>query len=211
MPAGNIVAFAAVVVVIVAVPGPSVLFTISRALTVGRRATVMTVLGNACGVFVQVVGTAFGMGTLVERSALAYTAVKYVGALYLVYLGIQAIRHRRAFTEALARSVAAITSRRAVRDGFIVGVTNPKTIVILVAVMPGFAVPAAGSLPLQLLILGSLFPLTALLLDSVWAFVAGAARAWFARSPRRMQAIGGIGGLVMIGLGVDLALTGRRN
>ena len=70
---------------------------------------------------------------------------------------------------------------------------------------------AAGHLPLQLLLLGSLFPVTALLLDSVWAFAAGTARDWFAGSPRRTRAIGGIGGLVMIGVGVDLALTGRQS
>lgn len=211
VPVSNVVAFAAVVVVIIAIPGPSVLFTISRALTVGRRATVMTVIGNAAGVCVQVVGAAFGMGALVERSVLVYSGVKYAGAAYIVYLGVQAIRHRRALTAALGRRGAAITPRRAVRDGFIVGVTNPKTIAILVAVMPGFAAPAAGHLPLQLLLLGSLFPLTALVLDSVWALAAGTAREWFARSPRRTRAIGGVGGVIMIGVGVDLALTGRKS
>jgi threonine/homoserine/homoserine lactone efflux protein len=210
-PVSNLIAFAAVVFVIVAVPGPSVLFTFSLALSVGRRATLMTVFGNAAGVFVQVVGTAFGMGALVARSAIVYSAVKYIGAAYIVYLGVQAIRHRRALTEALGNRGVTITPRRAIRDGFIVGVTNPKMIAILVAVMPGFAVPAAGHLPLQLLLLGSLFPVTALLLVSVWAFAAGTARDWFAGSLRRTRAIGGIGGLVMIGVGVDLALTGRQS
>jgi threonine/homoserine/homoserine lactone efflux protein len=211
MPISNVVAFAAVVVVIIAIPGPSVLFTISRALTVGRRATVMTVLGNAAGVCAQVVGVAFGMGALVERSAIVYSALRYAGAAYVVYLGVQAVRHRRALTEALGRRRAAITPRRAVRDGFVVGVTNPKTIAILVAVMPGFTAPTAGHLPLQLLLLGSLFPLTALVLDSAWALAAGTAREWLARSPRRTRAIGGVGGVIMIGVGVDLALTGRRS
>lgn len=210
-PIDNVVAFAAVVVVIVAIPGRSVLFTISRALTVGRRATVLTVIGNAAGVFVQVVATAFGVGAVLERSAIAYSAVKYAGAAYIVYLGVLAIRHRRALTEALGKRSTPIPPRRAVRDGFIVGVTNPKTIAILVAVMPGFAVPAAGHLPLQLLILGSLFPVTAVALDSVWALAAGTAREWFARSPRRTAAVGGGGGLIMIGVGVDLALTGRTD
>jgi len=210
-PVNNIVTFAAVVVVIVAIPGPSVLFTISRALTVGRRAAVLTVIGNAAGVFAQVVGTVFGMGAVLERSAIAYSAVKYAGAAYIVYLGVQAIRHRRALTEALGRGRATIPLRRALRDGFIVGVTNPKTIAILVAVMPGFAVPEAGHLPVQLLILGSLFPVAAVALDSVWALAAGTARQWFAGSPRRTEAIGGAGGLIMIGVGVDLALTGRRS
>ncbi|MGH3279697.1 MAG: LysE family translocator [Trebonia sp.] len=204
-------AFEAVVAVIIAIPGPSVLFTISRALTVGRRAAVLTVLGNAAGVCGQVLAAAFGMGALVERSALAYTAVKYAGAAYIVYLGVQAIRHRRSITEALGRQRTAMAPRRAVRDGFIVGVTNPKTIAILVTIMPGFAVPAAGDLSVQLLVLGALFPATALVFDNVWALAAGTAREWLARSPRRMQAIGGAGGLVMIGIGASLALTGRRD
>lgn len=211
VPLDRLLAFAVTAVVIIAIPGPSVLFTISRALTVGRRAALVTVLGNASGVCVQVVATAFGMGTVVERSAAAFTVVKYAGAAYICYLGVQAIRHRHSLTEALAARVAPVSPLRAARDGFVVGVLNPKTIVILVTVMPGFAVPAAGHLPLQLLMLGALFPLIALVLDNVWAFLAGTARDWFARSPRRMAVIGGTGGLIMIGLGANLALTGRKD
>lgn len=211
VPTSNVLAFAAVVAVMVAIPGPSVLFTISRALTVGRRATLMTVVGNAVGLFVQVVGVAFGMGALVARSASVHTAIQYAGAAYIAYLGIQAIRHRRSFAEALGGRGMAVTTRRAMRDGLIVGVTNPKTIAVLVAATPAFVVPAAGSVWLQLLVLGSLFPALALVLDSIWAVAAGTARQWFARSPRRMAAIGGVGGLVMIGVGADLALTGRAD
>lgn len=211
VPTSNLLAFAAVVVVIVAIPGPSVMFTISRALTVGRRATLMTVVGNAVGVFVQVVGVAFGLGALLARSAAVHTAIQYAGAAYIVFLGIQAIRHRRSFAEALGGRRAAVTSRRAMRDGFIVGVTNPKTIAVLVAATPAFVAPAAGPMWLQLLVLGSLFPVIALVLDSVWAIAAGTAREWFARSPKRMAAVGGVGGIVMIGVGIDLALTGRAD
>ncbi|MGH3288599.1 MAG: LysE family translocator [Streptosporangiaceae bacterium] len=210
VPIGSLAAFAAVAAVIIAIPGPSVLFTISRALSVGRRAALLTVAGNAVGVSVQVVAVAFGMGAVVERSALAFTAVTYAGAAYIIYLGGQAIRHRHSITEALARRITPLSARRAVRDGMIVGATNPKTIVILVAVMPGFADPAAGHLPLQLLALGLLFPAIAIVLDSVWALAAGTARAWLARSPRRMAAVGGTGGLLMIGIGVSIAATGRK-
>lgn len=203
-------AFAVVVVVIIAVPGPSVMFTISRALTVGRRAALATVVGNEAGLCLQVVAAAFGFGALVERSALAFTVVKYAGAAYIVYLGVQAIRHRRSLVEALGRQMTPVPVRRALRDGFIVGVTNPKTIVILVSVMPGFAAPSAGQLPLNLLILGTLMPVTALVLDSGWAFLAGTARQWLTRSSRRMEMVGGTGGLAMIGVGASLALTGRK-
>src|SRR5699024_5497790 len=209
MPLSNVAAFAVTVVVIVALPGPSVLFTISRALTVGRRATLATVVGNAGGVSLQVVAVAFGVGELVERSAAVFGVVKYVGAAYIVYLGLQAVRKRHSMAEALEQRIAAVSPLRAARDGLVVGVTNPKTIVILATVMPGFAVPAAGHLPLQLLVLGALFPVTALLLDSCWAALAGTVRAWFARSSRRMAAIGGTSGLAMIGIGASVALTGR--
>lgn len=210
-PLSNVVAFAVTALIVVAVPGPSVLFTISRALTVGRQASLTTVGGNTVGVLVQVVAVALGMGALVQTSAAAYTVVKFIGAAYICYLGMQAIRHRRAMAEALARHVSAVTPRRAARDGFVVGVTNPKTIVVLVTVMPGFAVPAAGHLWLQLLILGAVFPAMGLVLDSTWAFLAGTARQWFARSTRRMAAVSGAGGVVMIGLGASLALSGRTD
>lgn len=211
VPIGNFLAFALTAVVIVAIPGPSVLFTISRALTVGRHTALLTVAGNAAGVYLQVVAVAFGMGAVVERSAVVYGVVKYLGAAYIVYLGVQAVRHRKSMSESLEEKIAPVKPLRALRDGAVVGLTNPKTIVVFVAVMPGFAVSTAGNLPLQLLVLGALFPISALFLDSVWALVAGTAREWFARSPRRMAAIGGTGGLVMIALGAGLAVTGRRD
>lgn len=211
IPISNVLAFAVTAMVIVAIPGPSVLFTISRALTVGRQAALLTVLGNAVGVYLQVVPAAFGMGVAVEHSAFAFTTVKYVGAAYIAFLGVQAIRHRKSFTESLGQRITPVAPLRALRDGVIVGVTNPKTIVVFVAVMPGFVEPGIGHLPVQLLLLGALFPASGLVLDSTWALAAGAARNWFARSPQRMAAIGGAGGLVMIGLGASLVLTGRKD
>jgi threonine/homoserine/homoserine lactone efflux protein len=150
------------------------------------------------------------VGALVERSVTVFTVIKFFGAAYIVYLGVQAIRHRRSIAEALGRRVTPVSGRRALRDGLIVGFTNPKTIVVFVAIMPGFAVPAAGHLSLQLMLLGILFPFWGLVLDSIWALAAGTVRAWLARSPRRLAAIGGTGGLVMIGLGAGVALTGRK-
>ena len=211
VPVDNFLAFALVALVIVAIPGPSVLFTISRALTVGRRPALLTVVGNSIGIYLQVVAVAFGVGPLVERSVTAFAVIKFVGSAYIVYLGVQAIRHRRSISESLGRRVAPTSDRRALRDGVIVGAANPKTIVVFVAIMPSFAVPAAGHLPLQLLTLGVLFPVWGLLSDSVWALAASTVRAWLARSPRRLAAIGGTGGLVMIGLGATVALTGRKS
>jgi threonine/homoserine/homoserine lactone efflux protein len=212
VPVTHVLAFAAVVTALIAIPGPSVLFTIGRALTVGRRSALLTVVGNEIGLCVQVVAVAFGVGVVVERSAHVLTVVKFAGAAYLIYLGAQAIRHRKSMTEALAAQLRPVTPLRAVRDGFVVGVANPKTIVFFVAALPAFTSRAPGHLPVQaqMLILGALFPAIALVLDSVWATIAGTARQWFASSPRRLALIGGAGGLVMIGLGVSIAVTGRK-
>ena len=211
VPLRNLVAFGAIVTVLIAVPGPSVLFTISRALTVGRTAALFTVVGNAAGEYVQVVAVALGVGQLLERSTEVVTVVKWIGAAYLVYLGVQAIRRRRSIAHALTARVPEVRAGRAVRDGFVVGLTNPKTIVFFVVALPQFADSAAGPVVLQMLLLGALFPPIAILLDSVWAVAAGTARQWFARSPRRLAAIGGTGGLVMIGLGLGLAVNGRKD
>src|SRR5215470_12975426 len=188
MPAGHILAFAALSTVLIAIPGPSVLFTISRALTVGRTCALFTVAGNELGGCVQVVAVAFGVGALVERSAEIFSIVKWVGAAYIVYLGVQAFRHRRALAESLAARVAPVRPLRAIRDGFVIGVTNPKSIVFLVVALPEFTDPTPGHLPVQvqILLLGALFPAIAFVLDSVWAAAAGTARQWLSRSPRRL-------------------------
>jgi threonine/homoserine/homoserine lactone efflux protein len=213
MQANQMLAFAAVATVLILIPGPSVLFTVGRALTVGRRAAMFTVVGNELGGLAQVFAVAFGVGALVERSAEILAVVKWAGAAYLVYLGVQAIRHRRSMAEALAARMPPVRPWRAVRDGFLVGATNPKTIVFLTIAMPEFTSRAAGHLPVQtqMLILGALFPAIALVLDSVWATAAGTARQWFTGSPRRLALIGGAGGLAMIGLGVSVAATGRKD
>jgi threonine/homoserine/homoserine lactone efflux protein len=213
VPASHILAFAAVVTVLVAIPGPSVLFTISRALTVGRRAALLTVVGNELGLCVQLVAVAFGVGAVLQRSAQVITVIKLVGAVYLVFLGVQAVRHRRSVAEALAVRVTPVRPLRAVRDGFVVGVANPKTMVFFIAGLPEFTTTGPGHLPVpaQMLILGALFPVVALVLDSAWAAIAGTARQWLVGSPRRLALIGGTGGLVMIGLGVSIAATGRKD
>ena len=213
MTGSHVLTFAAIATVIIAIPGPSVLFTVSRALSVGRASALFTVAGNELGGCAQVVAVAFGVGALLQRSAAVFSIVKWAGAGYLAYLGIQAIRHRRSMAEALAARVAPVRPSRAIRDGFVVGVTNPKTSVFLVLTLPGLTSHGAGHFPaqIQMLLLGLLFPAIALVLDSAWAAAAGTARQWLARSPRRLALIGGTGGLVLIGLGLSVAVTGRQD
>jgi threonine/homoserine/homoserine lactone efflux protein len=155
---------------------------------------------------------AVGVGALVERSSEVYLAVRYAGAAYLLLLGVQAFRRRRSLANALASTAGPLrTSRRQFLDGVLVGASNPKTIVFFTVAMPQFADRSAGHLPAQLLVLGSVFPLIAVGCDSVWALLAGAAREWLARSPRRLAAVGGTGGLAIAGLGVTVAVTGRKD
>jgi threonine/homoserine/homoserine lactone efflux protein len=209
--AGQLLAFAATAFVLIVVPGPSVLFVISRGVALGRRAALATVVGNAAGVYVQVVAVAFGIGTIVERSNTVFTVIKLVGAAYLVVLGVRTIRDRKALAAVLDATVVPKSTRRILRDGFVVGMTNPKAIVFFAAVLPQFADPSLGHVPLQLLALGVVFVVIALVSDGVWGLAAGSARAWLGRSPRRLEVVGGAGGLIIIGLGVRLALTGRKD
>lgn len=211
LPTGHLLAFALLSYALIVVPGPNVLFVISRSLQLGRTAGLAAVAGGQLGVYAQVIAVALGIGALVERSVVIFTLIKLAGAAYLVYLGINAIRHRRSLAAALDAPVVAKTRGRMLRDGFIVGVSNPKAIVFFAAVLPQFADRPAGHVPLQLLLLGAVFMAIALVSDSMWAIIAGTARTWFARSPRRLRLIGGAGGLTMIGIGASLALTGRKD
>jgi threonine/homoserine/homoserine lactone efflux protein len=211
-PTDRLLTFVITSLVLIVIPGPSVLFTIGRALTIGRRGALRSVAGNAAGAYLQVVAVALGVGALVERSSEIYTAVKFVGAAYLVFLGVQAFRHRGALSEAVAGGAPVpVSTRRQFLDGLLVGLANPKTIVFFTVALPQFADRSSGHVPLQLLVLGAFFPLIALVCDSVWAVVAGGARTWFASSPRRLSAIGGAGGVAIVGLGVTVAVTGRRD
>jgi threonine/homoserine/homoserine lactone efflux protein len=211
LPTTHLLAFTLTAFVLIAIPGPSVLFVVSRAIALGRTAGVATVAGNTVGAFVQVVAVAFGIGALVERSVAVFTVLKLAGAAYLIYLGAQAIRHRRSLAEALGAEVERKTVARMMLDGFTVGVTNPKVIVFFAAMLPQFVDRQSGHVPAQIILLGALFAGIALISDSTWALAAGTVRAWLSSSPRRLELLGGVGGLTMITIGTRLALTGRKD
>jgi threonine/homoserine/homoserine lactone efflux protein len=210
-PSEHLLAFMLIATVLIVVPGPSVLFVVTRSLTLGRRAGLATAAGNASGVFVQVVLVAIGIGAIVQESIAIFTAVKLAGALYLVVLGVQTFRRRRSLAAALDAPVRPRHLRRILSDAFVVGVANPKVIVFFLAVLPQFVDRSSGSVSLQLLVLGALFCAIAMVCDGIWALAAGAAREWLVRSPRRLAAIGGTGGVVLIGLGAGLAVAGRKD
>lgn len=206
----RLLAFAALSFLLIVVPGPSVLFTVGRALALGRRAALSSVAGNAVGAYVLVVAVAFGVGALVERSIVAFTVLKLAGAAYLVHLGVKAWRQRGS----LPVTVGGEAPRGGIHtlwEGFAVGVANPKTIVFFAAVLPQFVDPGLGHVVGQMILLGLIFVGIALASDSAWGLGASVARDWFARSPGRLTAVSRIGGLSMIGLGVTVAVTGRKD
>lgn len=201
-------AFAVMSFVLIVVPGPSVLFVIGRSLALGRRGGLMSVLGNELGGLPLVLLVSVGLGAVVAQSAVLFTIVKLLGAGYLVYLGVQAVRHRRVDTEAMAAAGhGAASSWRVLREGFIVGVTNPKTIVFFVAVLPQFVSPENGSIALQMVVLGLVFTVIAFACDACWALAASAARRWFATSPRRLSRMRATGGGMLVGMGATLAFA----
>ena len=211
VPVENLWAFIVASIVLIVIPGPSVLFVIGRSLALGRLGGLLSVVGNALGMVPLVAAVALGVGALVAQSVVIFTIIKFAGALYLVYLGVQAIRHRADAAAAVNGAVATRSHWRQLGEGFIVGVTNPKTIAFFVAVLPQFVDFTAGSIPLQLFELGVVFIVLALICDSIWALAASAARNWFARSPKRAAHLAATGGVMMIGLGGVLALTGNKH
>lgn len=206
----HLIAFAITALVIIVVPGPSVLFIVGRALAAGRREAVLTMVGNTAGAAVLVLAVALGLGALIAASTLALTVVKLVGAAYLIYLGVHAFRARRSLAAVLQSGARSTNTRRVLRQGFLVGVTNAKSAVFFAAVLPQFVDTGVGHASRQILALGLIFVVVAFCCDGIWALVAGTARDWFARSPRRLELVGGTGGLMIIGLGASIAVTGSK-
>lgn len=216
IPTDRLLPFVLTSLVIILAPGPQVVFVVGRALAYGKRTAVTTAAGGNFGAYVQGILVSLGLGTLVERSTLLFESIKLIGAAYLVFLGIKAFRQRRALNADVAASAESGTQRtvasvRAVREGLLVGLTNPKAAVFYGAVLPQFVDRASGHVPLQMFVFATIFTLIALVSDCTWGLVAGTARDWFARSPRRLALVGGAGGLAMVGLGLGIAVTGRKD
>ncbi|MFF3606894.1 LysE family translocator [Streptomyces sp. NPDC002463] len=206
----SLLAFAAMSLVVIAIPGPSVLFIVGRALAHGRGTALATVLGNLLGSYALVLAVALGVGALVQSSTTVFTAVKLAGAVYLVYLGVQAYRQRGRLRADLTTGEGERRGDlRTVLDGLLVGATNPKGLVFFAAVLPQFVNHDAGNIPLQMMVLGLIPAGIGLVCDTVWGLGASVARTWFAGSDRRLSMIGGAGGIALIGLGLIVATTRR--
>ena len=194
--------------IIILAPGPSVLFVIARAIAWGRKVAVVTVAGNVTGAFVLSSLVAFGLGPILQRSDLAFVAVQWGGGLYLVYLGIDAIRKRKVHAADMTNQGPVEPSVfQSIRDGFMVGVLNPKGLVFYAAVLPQFIDRDRGNITAQLLFLGALFSVLAFFSDGGWGLLAGTARAWLAGDASRLEKLRATGGCVMVVLGASVILS----
>ena len=187
---------------IILAPGPSVLFTIARAISWGRMVAVATVLGNALGMFTISILVAVGLGPILQRYHAFYIGVQWLGAGYLLYLGIDALRHSREHAQAMTENAGGKPSiQRTIREGYLVGLLNPKSLVFFAAILPQFTERPKGHLTSQLLLLGLIFCVICFLSDGSWGILAGTIRVWLSSDPARLIRLRAVGGAVMIGLG----------
>jgi threonine/homoserine/homoserine lactone efflux protein len=188
------------------VPGPAVLYVVARSVDQGRRAGLVSVLGIHVGTLVHITAATVGLSALVVSSAVAFTAVKIAGALYLVGLGLWTLFSRRAETDVALGGERNL--RRAFAQGIVVNVLNPKTALFFLAFLPQFVDPHATHPAAQIAFLGVLFALLGLVTDSLWALAAGTAGGLLRRSRRFVRTQRYVTGTVYVGLGVATAFAG---
>ena len=208
LPSGPLLsAFVVASLVLAIIPGPGVLDIVTRSLVQGRRSGLTSVVGVALGNFGNAIGASLGLAALFAISSVAFTVVKYAGAAYLVYLGIQALR---AAAAAQADSPPPLRLQRIFRDGFVVALLNPKTAVFFAAFLPQFMDPALPAIP-QGIALGALFVGIAAITDTAYALAASTVAPMLARATRLRAAGRYLSGGTFIGLGVLTALGGPRS
>ncbi len=204
---GSLLTFAVAALIVLVIPGPSVLYIIARSVSQGRQAGLVSAVGLSAGALFHVVAATAGLSALLLTSATAFAVVKGLGAGYLIYLGVRALLDRS--PPATTAAPAERTLRRIFLDGVLVNVLNPKAAVFFMAFLPQFADPSRGAVPTQILLLGLVYCGMALITDAGYALLASQLRRWFghrfggSRLPRYAS------GTCYIGLGVGTALAER--
>ena len=198
--------------IIILAPGPSVLFVIARAIAWGRATAVATVAGNVTGAFSLSVVVAVGLGPILQRSEIAFISVQVLGGLYLVYLGVTAIKHSQIHASDMTNQGDIRPSKwRSMREGFWVGALNPKGIVFFAAILPQFVDREAGSITSQLILRGAIFAFLGFFSDAGWGILAGTIRNWLATELKRLVLMRMTGGVVMVILGLLTLLSAIRS
>ena len=201
--------FVTAVLALLLVPGPAVIYVVARSLEQGRTAGFVSTFGIAAASVVHVGFAAFGLSALLMQSAVAFSVVKYLGAAYLVYLGVRTLISK---TEASSvQEVQALRHSQIFSQGFVVNLLNPKTALFFLAFLPQFVDPTRASVMLQIVTLGMIFTGIAVVTDSMFAFAAGTARQLLAGNERAARVQKYLAGTTYIVLGVATALSGGRS
>jgi threonine/homoserine/homoserine lactone efflux protein len=204
----NLAFFIPAVVLLLITPGPVVLYIITRSVNQGHRAGLISVAGLELGNFCHVIAAALGLSAILLSSALLFDVVKYLGAAYLIYLGIRKLRSR---TDVHDPAVQDESLRRVFWQGIVVAVLNPKTALFFLAFFPQFIDPSRGHVAGQILILGTLMVGMATISDSIWALTTGSLGRWLRGNLRYLRAERYVSGTVYIGLGITAALAGGNH
>ena len=189
-------------------PGPAVLYIVARSVQQGRAAGLASVLGIHLGTIVHIAAAAVGLSALIVSSALAFAVVKYLGAAYLIWIGIRTLMAGEPDADAPAPPPERLG--RVFRDGFVVNLLNPKTAIFFLAFLPQFVDPARAAVHWQILALGLTFMGLGILSDGMFALAAGTAGAFLRRSRRFLRLQRWFAGTSFIGLGLAAALAGRK-
>jgi threonine/homoserine/homoserine lactone efflux protein len=199
--------FVLAAVALLVTPGPAVLYIVARSVEQGRWAGLVSALGVHVGTLVHVAAAALGLSALLVSSALAFDIVKYLGALYLVYLGIRRLLTSDAMAAASAAEPKSL--RRLFAQGIVVNILNPKTALFFLAFLPQFADPSRGQLGFQILCLGLIFVALGVVSDGLYAVLAGTAGGWLKRGGRFLRIERYVTGSVFVGLGLTAAFAGN--
>ena len=204
----TIILFMAAALALNVTPGPSILYVMSRSVGQGRTAGLVSALGLGAGSLIHAGAAALGLSVILAYSPLAYTVVKYLGAGYLVYLGVRIllVGDRQLRTAVLAH----VSLTRVFWQGVVTELLNPKIVLFFMSFLPQFVDPARGSVAGQTLFLGLLFHVTGVPINMLVAVVGGAIASWLSQNPVFARVRNGLAGAVLIGLGVRLALSERR-
>jgi threonine/homoserine/homoserine lactone efflux protein len=209
--ASTLALFTLAAVTLLVIPGPSVLYIVTRSVDQGRAAGLASVGGIHVGTLVHVAAAALGLSALLVSSATAYNAVRWVGAAYLVWLGVRRLlaRDEDVLPGAAGRPLR-LGLRRTFAQGIVVNVLNPKTALFFFAFLPQFVDPSRGSVPFQVIVFGVAFVLLGLLSDGAYAVLAATGAGWLRRRPGVARTSRLVSGGVLISLGVTTALAGSR-
>jgi threonine/homoserine/homoserine lactone efflux protein len=200
--------FVTTAAILLAIPGPAILYIVGRSIGQGRNAGLVSALGIGVGTLVHTLAAAVGLSALLVSSATAFSVVKYLGAAYLVYLGVQRLRSKESLAAATDAAAPSVTLARVFAQGIVVNVLNPKTALFFFAFLPQFIDPARGHVATQILSLGILFAAMGTTSDSLWALFSGSVAGWLRNNQRWMRNERYVSGGILISLGVATAFAG---